>query len=28
MHYGFEYFSEYNKAFILHCALNDQEILW
>ena len=26
MHYGFEYFSEYNKAFILHCALNDREI--
>lgn len=27
MHYGFEYFSEYNKAFIhvLHCALYDRE---
>ena len=26
MHYGFEYFSEYKKAPVLHCALNDQEI--
>jgi hypothetical protein len=26
MHYGFEYFSEYNRAFILHFALRDWEI--